>query len=251
MFDSDYYFEHDFDFTDLENSFLKLVSEQGQITDTVKKEYIATARLKYMPVGEWDELCKKFKELLHFRDNYKLCNFYKDNIKLNNKMYAAPCNLSEWYKKTRTYETDRTLYEFFTRYEIAKYTEDDYKEYEKFRKECNKGLSKEHAISDNLYTPGKEYLKKSTVIIDMKTGEECPITVNENKRGYIVYDRYYRPTDSYELYDIKTGHLILKYGYGSIVDSQNYVFFPAICSRNEPKKLYMLTKETGKVTEIV
>ena len=99
MFDSDYYFEHDFDFTDFENSFLKLVSEQGQITDTVKKEYIATARLKYMPVGEWDELCKKFKELLHFRDNYKLCNFYKDNIKLNNKMYAAPCNLSEWYEK--------------------------------------------------------------------------------------------------------------------------------------------------------
>ena len=39
MFDFDYYFEHDFDFTDLENSFLKLVSEQGQITDTVKKEY--------------------------------------------------------------------------------------------------------------------------------------------------------------------------------------------------------------------
>ena len=99
MFDSDYYFEYDFDFTDLENSFLKLVSEPGQITDTVKKEYIATARLKYMPVGEWDELCKKFKELLHFRDNYKLCNFYKDNIKLNNKMYAAPCNLSEWYGK--------------------------------------------------------------------------------------------------------------------------------------------------------
>ena len=160
----------------------------------------------------------------------------------NDKMYGLNCELNEWYQRTIEFTKGSRLYDFFFRYEISHYTNEECKAFNKYRKKYH--------YSEPARKVGQEYLKRTCVIIDLQTGEESPIEIPEFRRGYIVYDKYYRPENERAIYDVKTGKLVLKHGYDK-VESDNYVFFDAARNYNESKKVLMLNKETGEVKEWV
>ena len=218
----------------------EIVSRFSEPGDEYMTKYIAEAKFTYAPV-ENEKSYHKYDELRGWRPEYKLCHFIKDGKPVNDKMYGMSCDLNEWYQHTLGFTKKSKLFEFFHRYEVAHYT----------KEECNEfnEKKKKYHYSEPARKVGQEYLKKTDVIIDLQTGEEMPIEIKEFCRGYIVYDRYYKPNNKRELYDIRTGKLILKYGYSHEVESDNYVFFDAERNYNEPKKVLMLNKETGEVKE--
>lgn len=217
-----------------------IVSRFSGPSDEYMTTYIAEAKFTYAPV-ENEKSYHKYDEIRYWQPGWKLVHFFKDGKKINDKMYGANCELKEWYQHTLEFTKKSKLFEFFYRYEIAHYTKEECKEFNEKKKKYN--------YSEPERKIGQEYLKKTSVIIDLQTGEESPIEIPEFSRGYIVYERYYKPNNTRELYDIQTGKLILKYGYSHEVESDNYVFFDAERDYNEPKKVLMLNKETGEVKE--
>lgn len=218
----------------------EIVSRFSSPSDEYMVKYIAEAKFTYAPV-ENEKSYHKYDELRGWNPSYKLCHFYKDGKPVNDRMYGMSCELNEWYQYTLGFTKKSKLFEFFHRYEVAHYTKEECKEFNEKKKKYH--------YSEPERKVGQEYLKKTDVIIDLQTGEEMPIEIKEFGRGYIVYDRYYKPNNKRELYDIRTGKLILKYGYSHEVESDNYVFFDADRDYNEPKKVLMLNKETGEVKE--
>ena len=218
----------------------EMVSRCSEPSDEYMKKYIAEAKFTYAPV-ENEESYHKYETLRGWDSSYKLCHFIKDGKKVNDKMYGLNCELNEWYQRTLGFTKVSRLYDFFFRYEISHYTKEECNTFNKDRKKYH--------YSEPARKVGQEYLKKTCVIIDLQTGEESPIEIPEFRRGYIVYDKYYRPESERAIYDVKTGKLVLKHGYNHEVESDNYVFFDAERNYNEPKKVLMLNKETGEVKE--
>ena len=218
----------------------EMVSRCSEPSDEYMKKYIAEAKFTYAPV-ENEESYHKYETLRGWDSSYKLCHFIKDGKKVNDKMYGLNCELNERYQRTLGFTKVSRLYDFFFRYEISHYTKEECNTFNKDRKKYH--------YSEPARKVGQEYLKKTCVIIDLQTGEESPIEIPEFRRGYIVYDKYYRPAEERAIYDVKTGKLVLKHGYNHEVESDNYVFFDAERNYNEPKKVLMLNKETGEVKE--
>ena len=218
----------------------EIVSRFSEPSNDYMASYIAKAQFTYMPV-ENEKSYHKYEQLKGWRPDYKLCHFIKDGKPVNDKMYGMSCDLKEWYGNTFTYTNKKKLFDFFKRYEVAHYTAEECKDFNEKKKKW-KLVEPERKV-------GQEYLKITWVIIDLQTGEEMPVKISEFNRGSIVYGKYYKPDNKRELYDIKTGKLVLKYGYRHEIESDNYVFFDADRDYNEPKKVLMLNKETGEVKE--
>ena len=168
-----------------------------------------------------------------------------DGKKLNDNIYycKGAAGLSELYYSIKKYNKE-ILFDFFTRVEISHYTKEEADKY-------NEDYVKYNYKGDKRKV-GKKYLKETDVIINLRTGEEVNIEIPKWSRGYIVYGKYYKPIDKYELYSLETCEKIFEYGYASPIETKEHVIFPSKdnSAYSSKGKAILLNKETGNISYI-
>ena len=168
-----------------------------------------------------------------------------DGKKLNDNIYycKGAAGLSELYYSIKKYNKE-ILFDFFTRVEISHYTKEEADKY-------NEDYVKYNYKGDKRKV-GQKYLKETDVIINLRTGEEVNIEIPKWSRGYIVYGKYYKPIDKYELYSLETCEKIFEYGYASPIETKEHVIFPSKdnSAYSSKGKAILLNKETGNISYI-
>lgn len=227
----------------LMNMNIELFNNQLQhLMDPSESDMITYIKNSHFSVCSIDtELNEKMTSL---SDKYNFNGFMHiviDGNKINNNIYYCQSNnLSELYYNIKSYNKEKH-FEFFTRVEISHYTKEEVTKY-------NEDYIKFKYTGDKRKI-GQEYLKETTVIINLQTGEEVDIEIPKWNMGYIVYGKYYKPNDKYELYSLETGKKILEYSYVSPIETTEHVIFLSKDSSPYSSKgiAIVLNKETGDI----
>ena len=205
--------------------------------------YIRNSHFSFVPVD--NDIEKEMSSLSEHFAKPKFVHIAIDGKKLNDNIYycKGAAGLSELYYSIKKYNKE-ILFVFFTRFEISHYTKEEADKY-------NEDYVKYNYKGDKRKV-GQKYLKETDVIINLRTGEEVNIEIPKWSRGYIVYGKYYKPIDKYELYSLETGEKIFEYGYASPIETKEHVIFPSKdnSAYSSKGKAILLNKETGNISYI-
>lgn len=205
--------------------------------------YIRNSHFSFVPVD--NDIEKEISSLSEHFAKPKFVHIAIDGKKLNDNIYycKGAAGLSELYYSIKKYNKE-ILFDFFTRVEISHYTKEEADKY-------NEDYVKYNYKGDKRKV-GQKYLKETDVIINLRTGEEVNIEIPKWSRGYIVYGKYYKPIDKYELYSLETGEKIFEYGYASPIETKEHVIFPSKdnSAYSSKGKAILLNKETGNISYI-
>lgn len=205
--------------------------------------YIRNSHFSFVPVD--NNIEKEMSSLSEHFAKPKFVHIAIDGKKLNDNIYycKGAAGLSELYYSIKKYNKE-VLFDFFTRVEISHYTKEEADKY-------NEDYVKYNYKGDKRKV-GQKYLKETDVIINLRTGEEVTIEIPKWSRGYIVYGKYYKPIDKYELYSLETGEKIFEYGYASPIETKEHVIFPSKdnSAYSSKGKAILLNKETGNISYI-
>lgn len=227
------------------NDLIKISEQLLGPTEKEKEEFICNSHFTLCPVDK--NTYKQFEPYLEHEYDKKHCFFMNiciDGKKINDIVYFCRIDsLDYFYSKIKDYNKKKSYFEFFTRCNIAQYTQEEVNKY-------NSDYDRYH-YSGKKRTVGQYYLQKTDVIINLKTGEEVTfIDIPTYNRGYIMYDKYYSPNGEHKLISLETGNVI-EYDYGDKIETDNHVILNA--KRNDykdPVKAIVLNKDTGDVTYI-
>lgn len=205
--------------------------------------YIRNSHFSFVPVD--NDIEKEMTSLSEHFAKPEFVHIAIDGKKLNDNIYycKGAAGLSELYYSIKKYNKE-VLFDFFTRVEISHYTKEEADKY-------NEDYVKYNYKGDKRKV-GQKYLKETDVIINLRTGEEVNIEIPKWSRGYIVYGKYYKPIDKYELYSLETGEKIFVYGYASPIETKEHVIFPSKdnSAYSSKGKAILLNKETGNISYI-
>lgn len=205
--------------------------------------YIRNSHFSFVPVD--NDIEKEMSSLSEHFAKPKFVHIAIDGKKLNDNIYYCKgvAGLSELYYSIKKYNKE-ILFDFFTRVEISHYTKEEADKY-------NEDYVKYNYKGDKRKV-GQKYLKETDVIINLRTGEEVNIEIPKWSRGYIVYGKYYKPIDKYELYSLETCEKIFEYGYASPIETKEHVIFPSKdnSAYSSKGKAILLNKETGNISYI-
>ena len=205
--------------------------------------YIRNSHFSFVPVD--NDIEKEMSSLSEHFAKPKFVHIAIDGKKLNDNIYycKGATGLSELYYSIKKYNKE-VLFDFFTRVEISHYTKEEADKY-------NEDYVKYNYKGDKRKV-GQKYLKETEVIINLKTGEEVSLEIPKWSRGYIVYGKYYKPIDKYELYSLETCEKIFEYGYASPIETKEHVIFPSKdnSAYSSKGKAILLNKETGNISYI-
>lgn len=205
--------------------------------------YIRNSHFSFVPVD--NDIEKEMSSLSEHFAKPKFVHIAIDGKKLNDNIYycKGAAGLSELYYSIKEYNKE-ILFDFFTRVEISHYTKEEADKY-------NEDYVKYNYKGDKRKV-GQKYLKETDVIINLRTGEEVNIEIPKWSRGYIVYGKYYKPIDKYELYSLETCEKIFEYGYASPIETKEHVIFPSKdnSAYSSKGKAILLNKETGNISYI-
>lgn len=205
--------------------------------------YIRNSHFSFVPVD--NDIEKEMSSLSEHFAKPKFVHIAIDGKKLNDNIYYCKgvAGLSELYYSIKKYNKE-ILFGFFTRVEISHYTKEEADKY-------NEDYVKYNYKGDKRKV-GQKYLKETDVIINLRTGEEVNIEIPKWSRGYIVYGKYYKPIDKYELYSLETCEKIFEYGYASPIETKEHVIFPSKdnSAYSSKGKAILLNKETGNISYI-
>lgn len=205
--------------------------------------YIRNSHFSFVPVD--NDIEKEMSSLSEHFAKPKFVHIAIDGKKLNDNIYycKGAAGLSELYYSIKKYNKE-ILFDFFTRVEISHYTKEEADKY-------NEDYVKYNYKGDKRKV-GQKYLKETDVIINLRTGEEVNIEIPKWSRGYIVYGKYYKPIDKYELYSLETCENIFEYGYASPIETKEHVIFPSKdnSAYSSKGKAILLNKETGNISYI-
>lgn len=205
--------------------------------------YIRNSHFSFVPVD--NDIEKEMSSLSEHFAKPKFVHIAIDGKKLNDNIYycKGAAGLSELYYSIKKYNKE-ILFDFFTRVEISHYTKEEADKY-------NEDYVKYNYKGDKRKV-GQKYLKETAVIINLRTGEEVNIEIPKWSRGYIVYGKYYKPIDKYELYSLETGEKIFEYGYASPIETKEHVIFSSKdnSAYSSKGKAILLNKETGNISYI-
>ena len=205
--------------------------------------YIRNSHFSFVPVD--NDIEKEMSSLSEHFAKPKFVHIAIDGKKLNDNIYycKGAAGLSELYYSIKEYNKE-ILFDFFTRVEISHYTKEEADKY-------NEDYVKYNYKGDKRKVSQK-YLKETDVIINLRTGEEVNIEIPKWSRGYIVYGKYYKPIDKYELYSLETCEKIFEYGYASPIETKEHVIFPSKdnSAYSSKGKAILLNKETGNISYI-
>lgn len=205
--------------------------------------YIRNSHFSFVPVD--NDIEKEMSSLSEHFAKPKFVHIAIDGKKLNDNIYycKGAAGLSELYYSIKKYNKE-ILFDFFTRVEISHYTKEEADKY-------NEDYVKYNYKGDKRKV-GQKYLKETDVIINLRTGEEVNIEIPKWSRGYIVYGKYYKPIDKYELYSLETCEKIFEYGYASPIETKEHVIFPSKdnSAYSSKGKAILLNKETGNISYI-
>lgn len=205
--------------------------------------YIRNSHFSFVPVD--NDIEKEMSSLSEHFAKPKFVHIAIDGKKLNDNIYycKGTAGLSELYYSIKKYNKE-ILFDFFTRVEISHYTKEEADKY-------NEDYVKYNYKGDKRKV-GQKYLKETDVIINLRTGEEVNIEIPKWSRGYIVYGKYYKPIDKYELYSLETCEKIFEYGYASPIETKEHVIFPSKdnSAYSSKGKAILLNKETGNISYI-
>lgn len=204
--------------------------------------YIRNSHFSFVPVD--NDIEKEMSPLSEHFAKREFVHIAIDGKKLNDNIYYCHgAGLTELYYNIKKYNKE-ILFEFFTRVEISHYTKEEADKY-------NEDYVKYNYKGDKRKV-GQKYLKETEVIINLKTGEEVSLEIPKWSRGYIVYGKYYKPIDKYELYSLETSEKILEYGYASPIETKEHVIFPSKdnSAYSSKGKAILLNKETGNISYI-
>ena len=205
--------------------------------------YIRNSHFSFVPVD--NDIEKEMSSLSEHFAKPKFVHIAIDGKKLNDNIYYCKgvAGLSELYYSIKKYNKE-ILFDFFTRVEISHYTKEEADKY-------NEDYVKYNYKGDKRKVSQK-YLKETDVIINLRTGEEVNIEIPKWSRGYIVYGKYYKPIDKYELYSLETCEKIFEYGYASPIETKEHVIFPSKdnSAYSSKGKAILLNKETGNISYI-
>ena len=223
------------------NSYLTNMFSRPSDNDMIT--YIRNSHFSFVPVD--NDIEKEMSSLSEHFAKPKFVHIAIDGKKLNDNIYycKGASGLSELYYSIKKYNKE-TLFDFFTRVEISHYTKEEADKY-------NEDYVKYNYKGDKRKV-GQKYLKETDVIINLRTGEEVNIEIPKWSRGYIVYGKYYKPIDKYELYSLETGEKIFEYGYTSPIETKEHVIFPSKdnSAYSSKGKAILLNKETGNISYI-
>lgn len=223
----------------------KIVDKLLGPTEDDKNNVICNSHFTLSPVN--DETYNKYKTYLEYEYDKKNCFFM--NICIDGKVVSDTvyfCRFDSYdylYSKIKDYNKKKHYFEFFTKCEISSYTKEEVDKYNDEYKRYNYTGEKRKV--------GQKYLKKTDVIINLKTGNEVTfIEVPKYNRGYIVYEKYYSPNGEYKIISLETGKVI-EYDYGDKIETNNHVIFNAKRKDyNDPAEAIVLDKSTGEITYI-
>ena len=205
--------------------------------------YIRNSHFSFIPIN--NDIEKEMSSLYEHFAKPKFVHIAIDGKKLNDNIYYCKyaAGLSELYYSIKKYNKE-ILFDFFTRVEISHYTKEEADKY-------NEDYVKYNYKGDKRKV-GQKYLKETDVIINLRTGEEVNIEIPKWSRGYIVYGKYYKPIDKYELYSLETCEKIFEYGYASPIETKEHVIFPSKdnSAYSSKGKAILLNKETGNISYI-
>ena len=205
--------------------------------------YIRNSHFSFIPIN--NDIEKEMSSLSEHFAKPKFVHIAIDGKKLNDNIYYCKgvAGLSELYYSIKKYNKE-ILFDFFTRVEISHYTKEEADKY-------NEDYVKYNYKGDKRKV-GQKYLKETDVIINLRTGEEVNIEIPKWSRGYIVYGKYYKPIDKYELYSLETCEKIFEYGYASPIETKEHVIFPSKdnSAYSSKGKAILLNKETGNISYI-
>lgn len=205
--------------------------------------YIRNSHFSFIPIN--NDIEKEMSSLSKHFTKPKFVHIAIDGKKLNDNIYycKGAAGLSELYYSIKKYNKE-ILFDFFTRVEISHYTKEEADKY-------NEDYVKYNYKGDKRKV-GQKYLKETDVIINLRTGEEVNIEIPKWSRGYIVYGKYYKPIDKYELYSLETCEKIFEYGYASPIETKEHVIFPSEdnSAYSSKGKAILLNKETGNISYI-
>lgn len=205
--------------------------------------YIRNSHFSFIPIN--NDIEKEMSSLSEHFAKPKFVHIAIDGKKLNDNIYycKGAAGLSELYYSIKKYNKE-ILFDFFTRVEILHYTKEEADKY-------NEDYVKYNYKGDKRKV-GQKYLKETDVIINLRTGEEVNIEIPKWSRGYIVYGKYYKPIDKYELYSLETCEKIFEYGYASPIETKEHVIFPSKdnSAYSSKGKAILLNKETGNISYI-
>lgn len=205
--------------------------------------YIRNSHFSFILIN--NDIEKEMSSLSEHFAKPKFVHIAIDGKKLNDNIYycKGAAGLSELYYSIKKYNKE-ILFDFFTRVEISHYTKEEADKY-------NEDYVKYNYKGDKRKV-GQKYLKETDVIINLRTGEEVNIEIPKWSRGYIVYGKYYKPIDKYELYSLETCEKIFEYGYASPIETKEHVIFPSKdnSAYSSKGKAILLNKETGNISYI-
>lgn len=205
--------------------------------------YIRNSHFSFVPIN--NDIEKEMSSLSEHFAKPKFVHIAIDGKKLNDNIYYCKdaAGLSELYYSIKKYNKE-ILFDFFTRVEISHYTKEEADKYNEYYVKYNYKGDKRKV--------GQKYLKETDVIINLRTGEEVNIEIPKWSRGYIVYGKYYKPIDKYELYSLETSEKIFEYGYASPIETKEHVIFPSKDNfeYSSKGKAILLNKETGNISYI-
>lgn len=223
------------------NSYLTNMFSGSSDSDMIT--YIRNSHFSFVPVD--NDIEKEMSSLSEHFAKPKFVHIAIDGKKLNDNIYycKGAAGLSELYYSIKKYNKE-ILFDFFTRVEISHYTKEEADKY-------NEDYVKYNYKGDKRKV-GQKYLKETDVIINLRTGEEVNIEIPKWSRGYIVYGKYYKPIDKYELYSLETVEKMFEYGYASPIETKEHVIFPSKdnSAYSSKGKAILLNKETGNISYI-
>ncbi len=223
----------------------KIVDKLMGPSDKEKEDVIRNSHFTLYPINGNEY--KVFEKYLEYEYEHNTCffmNIFIDGKAINDNVYLCRFDSFDYmYSKIKDYNKKKHYFEFFTKCEIAQYTKEEVDKY-------NSDYDRYH-YSGKKITVGQEYLKKTDVIVNLKTGEEVSfIDIPKYNRGYIMYDKYYSPGGKYSLISLETGEVI-EYDYCDKIETDNHVIMKAkLKDYSEPVRAIVLNKDTGKITYI-
>lgn len=236
-----------YDFTDPFDyeEYMQLVNKLLGPTNEQKQNIICNSHFTLCPINEKDyKEFEKYLDCEYDKNNCFFMNICIDKKIVSNTVYFCRFDSYDYlYSKIKDYNKNNKYFEFFTKCEISQYTKE---EIDKYNDECIR-----YHYSGEKRKIGQKYIKKTDVIINLKTGEEVTfIDIPKYNRGYIVYDKYYSPSGKDELISLVNGNVI-KYGFGNKLETDKHVILPIKRNEyNEPHKAIVLNKDTGDISYI-
>lgn len=236
-----------YDFTDPFDyeEYMQMVNNFLGPSNEVKEKIICNSHFTLYPVDK--KIYKEFEPYLEYEYEKKYCilmNICIDRKIVNNNVYICRIDSFDYlYSKIKDYNEEKHYFEFFTKCEISQYTQEEVNKYNEDYERYNYHGEKRKV--------GQKYLKKTDVIINLKTGEEVTfIDIPKYNRGYIVYEKYYTTDGYYKIISLETGKVI-EYDYGDKIETDNHVIFKAKRNDyNEPIRAIVLNKDTGDISYI-